>query len=408
VTLRRVLAGALAGLGTAFAGLALPALAVVLAWLGEGAVEPLSDVLALAGLGWLVSLGVPVLVPGGEFSVAPLGVTLLAVVVGHRAGRRVARQTQPAGVGDALALIGGAVAAAGALAAWVASAATTDVVLADPGTAAAGAGLVVALAVGSGVLHPGGQAPVADRVQAAVPARVRIAAPVALAGLVAWLAVAAGWTALALLVRSREAAAIVAAIDPGVLGAAVLLLISVVTLPVLVVWAGALGLGPGLSLGADAQLGPLAADPATLPGLPVLAAVPAAMPPAVGVLLVLTTWGAIAVAVVRALHRRLPADGIRSAGLDVLAVAGLVALGAAALTTTVTGGLGPGTLAVVGPTPWQVGLAAGGAALLGGGLLVLGRIVRRRGVAERSAAARGRAGRGASEHDTVPVPAGPA
>ncbi len=137
-------------------------------------------------------------------------------------------------------------------------------------------------------------------------------------------------------------------------------------------WALAYAAGPGFTVGAGTGVSPFGATLGPVPAFPLLAALPGdgTPPPAVRAALLLPVLAGVLAGWV--VGRRLPAATgagrlpalltgrvARPAGYGLLA-GGLVALVTAVLAVLAGGALGPGYLAAVGPSAWQVAARAGG------------------------------------------------
>jgi hypothetical protein len=149
----------------------------------------------------------------------------------------------------------------------------------------------------------------------------------------------------------------------------ILLLGCVLLLPNGALWAVAYAAGPGFTVGAGTGVSLFGATLGPVPSFPLLAALPGSGTPAPAVraaLLLPVLAGVLAGWVV---GRRLPAATgpgrlpalltgrvARPAGYGLLA-GGLVALATATLAVLAGGALGPGYLAAVGPSGWQVAAA---------------------------------------------------
>jgi len=328
---------------------------VLLAWASDGRSAVDAIPAAKAGLlGWLLAHGATVSLPEGALSVAPLGLTALLAVFLARAGASVVRRTRP--VDPISAVMAGAAVGVpyGLLAALVTGPAALHG--ARPAPVAT---MVAALALGStaGAVGAAREAGF-DRVMARLPDPVRAvgaAAAVAVLVLVGTGALAAGGSLAA---HSRRAAQLTQDLDVGVAGAAMLLVLSLSLAPTAVVWGAAYALGTGFALGAGTSIAPTGVRLGPVPAFPLFAALPGEGPaPSISLLLLL---GPIAAGVLAALVvvRRMP--GRSAAAHCALALAAGLAVGlvTALACVAVSGGLGPGRLAVAGPSPWVTGLAA--------------------------------------------------
>jgi len=183
---------------------------------------------------------------------------------------------------------------------------------------------------------------------------------VALSGLLA---------ALALVLHLRDAASVQAALAPGVVGGALLMLLGIGYAPTAVVWAGAYASGPGFVVGEGTRFSPLGTTSGPLPSLPWLAALPEAVPRGSTLLLALPVLAGAVGGLV--LLRHLP-EHTSTVLLGEVAGVAAVCGGLWALASALcSGGMGPGRLAFAGPQWWQVGLAVTGEALVGVFLVIL-------------------------------------
>lgn len=315
--------------------------ASVLALLG-GPDAPLEAVRAGAAA-WLVALGAGLEGGGVDVGLVPHGGLLLCGVLTVLVTRRVV----PEGVAAPGAFAAVAAGAAGLVAAVVATLVSTGPLAVAPPRAALAGFVVHGVGALLGATVPHGR--LGDLLPADRPA-VAAVLRAAVAGVVVLLGAAAGVVAVRLVLTLDRAAQLWAMLDPGLLGGVVLAVLCLLALPTVVLWAGAVLLGPGLALGAQTSLDLSGAQLAQVPAFPVLAALPApgSFPGWVVLLgLVPLVAGAVAGWRVR------PPGGFE-------AVAARVGLGAAAgavagavcgvLVGSSGGSLGPGRLAEVGPS----------------------------------------------------------
>src|SRR6202042_2990983 len=153
----------------------------------------------------------------------------------------------------------------------------------------------------------------------------------------------------------------VAALNPGIGGSALLLLVSLSYLPNSVFWAIAYMLGPGFAFGAGTAVSPSGSALGAVPAFPMLAALPvgpkAAFPPWLGFFVLVMPYLAGALAGLMTV-RIAPTPVLEAAplwGLLTGSLAGVVIGFAAKLSG---GPLGAGRLASVGPAGLEVGLVA--------------------------------------------------
>ncbi|MEO8262058.1 MAG: DUF6350 family protein [Pseudolysinimonas sp.] len=296
-------------------------------------------------------------------TIALLGFALLTLLLGVRAGGRVAE------AGHRLL---GAVSAIGVFA--LLSVGVTLTVLhpmARPSIwqAAILPALVFAVGLGLGMLRADRldgdsvRGRVRRRIDAMpIDARATVAAAVR-AGAIAVsvvLAVSAVAVAARLVVGYAEIIRLYEALHTGVVGGIAVTALQLSMLPDLVVWAAAWFTGPGFAIGTGSQVSPLGTALGPLPALPLFGAIPTA-DVALGFagLLVPVVAGFLAgVAVRPALVRAL--DEVRWQTVVVTGFAGglvgAVLLGL--LAWSAAGSAGPGRLVDVGPSPVAVALAA--------------------------------------------------
>lgn len=350
-----LVAGSLAALWAAAAGLGLVGLPVLLAWAtdaraGAGAAEALRTV----GQVWLVAHGAPLDVSSGELGLTPLGLLALPLLLLRRAGFALARDRGALGLRAGAGLVGAVTLPYAVLAVLVAEASATAQV-----TPAVLRALLACAAVGAagtalGVLRSTG---LTAALRARVPAAVRrqlVAATGALLVLGAGGALLVGVSLAFHVGRARE---LLGATSPGAVGGLVLLLLGLSLVPNAVVWGASWLAGPGFAVGVGTQVSPFAHELGTVPALPLLAALPgSSVPGSWGVLALVVPLAAGAVAAAL-LVRRLPSTGALRTGTEALAAGvttGLVLMAAAWLSG---GPVGSGRLEAVGPSPWVVGAA---------------------------------------------------
>ena len=245
---------------------------VTVSWL-TAAHTPAAQVFSTIGQGWLVAHGAPGVLGGATIRLVPLGLVLLLVagctLAAHHAAAQYeldaaapARQWGLAWAGIAGACVATYVLVGGVIAVIVGS--PTQLGQAVPGLV-----LVPLLGAGVGALLGLDINPLAGQ-----PAWVR-RLPGAL-GLGAAILALGSFAALvvAFVAHWPQVAALHESLAPDAVGAVVLTLVQVAYLPNLLSWAGAFVLGAGVTLGPDAVVAPGVAEPALLPAIPVLGAVP--------------------------------------------------------------------------------------------------------------------------------------
>ena len=362
-----VLHGSLVAAAAALSGLATLAAVVLVAWVADaGPGSTGTDAIRAAADAWLLAHGGGLTVPAGHLRGIPLGLTVLAAVVLHRAGASLARAVE---VPD-LAAAGRAVAALAVpyalLAAAVAAVAGTATAASSPPLAGIGALLLAAAAGGRGVLRAAGLGPALVR---RVPSWLPAVGRAVLAGVAALVAAGLALLLVVLVGRAGRFAELVGALQPGFVGGVILLLGCVLLLPNGALWTVAYVAGPGFTVGAGTGVSPFGVTLGPVPSFPLLAALPGDGVPAPvvrAVLLLPVLAGVLAGWVV---GRRLPAASgpgrlpalptgriARPATCGLLA-GGLVALVTAVLAVLAGGALGQGYLAAVGPSGWQVAAA---------------------------------------------------
>ena len=312
-------------------------------------------------------------------SLAPLGLTLLTVLLAARAGWRLGAR---GGVGGA-GVLGGALgygAAACVVALFIA-----QLLVWPPALAGLVAGLVYGVPAGLGYLvraardeHPWWRSTVRALQRgleqlgapgiAALPARAADALRLtvgALAGLVGLSGVA---LAGALFAGYGEITALTQHLQLDPLGSLLLFGVQLALLPVALLWGLSWLTGAGFAVGSGTSVTPFETLLGPLPALPLFGAIPqgwgalGALAPA---LVVLVGIGIAVLLGRRAEARRASWPVALSTAAVAAVLAGLVVAGLAALAT---GAIGPDRLAEAGPSPWLAGGLA--AAELGAGLLL--------------------------------------
>ena len=377
---RLAVAGALAAGLAAVVGLLLLAFPVLTAWTAEPrAGASAAEAVRTVGRLWLLAHGGTLTVPGGRVALAPLGLTLLPLLLLARAGRSVARSwpgLRSSGTGRGVAAVTAAVAVPyAALSALVAVLSRTSEVGAGLPSAVLGGLVVGLLGAGTGALraHRADAAP-----RPSTPTRRRAVATASAC------AVLAGAGALlvagSLAVHGSRAADLAGASGPGPVGGAGLLLVGVGLAPNAVVWAGSWLAGPGFAVGVGTAVGPFGHELGAVPAVPLLAALPASgVPTWVGVLALLVPLAAGAGAG-RVLARSRAAVRRRALALDVVTTATACGLVWAGLARAASGALGDARLAELGPSPWRTGLAVAAEVAVGAAAALV--VLRRGGRAE--------------------------
>jgi hypothetical protein len=147
-------------------------------------------------------------------------------------------------------------------------------------------------------------------------------------------------------------------LDPGPIGALLLVLVEIAYVPNAVVWAIAFCLGPGFAFGVGTVVAPTGAALGELPSFPLLAALPSGQIPG-WLSLVVLAIPYLAAAAGGILTVRVTPTPVLEAAPAWGFVSGAAAGAVLALLSALSGGaLGDGRLATVGPSAWQVGLVA--------------------------------------------------
>ena len=360
-----VVAGAVAGLAASGVALAALGLVALAAWmLAPDADLEAATMLEAAAGAWLAGQGLPVAIQGITVSVLPLGFGLVCVGLLILAARWAVSASAVGRRGEAVAVTLTAATVYGLVAAVVAVLARSLSV--SPVRSLIVCGALAAVVTGVVALRA-----VAPRTGSPRSARAKFARD-ALAGGVCGalllLAVGALGVLVSLLMHMPDVGMLLSRLQPDASGAVLLTVLSLAYLPVATVWGAAYLLGPGFAIGDGHVIGPLSDVPATtLPGLPLLAALPAEAP-AFGVALPLV--GVAIGAVVGWLLRRRGRVGLRGAGMAAVSSV-LAGCFLAAASWLSSGSLGDSRLAVLGPVPLTVGLVTAAVLLLGTLLVVV-------------------------------------
>ena len=300
-------------------------------------------------------------------TIAALGIAVLTIVLGARAGRAVA-ETPHRVLGSLVAI--GALAAASTLLTLSARHEAAEPSL-PQGIVLPTLVYAVPLLVAAEVTRRrrGAEADtvtafVGDllaRLPAVVPAVAGAALRIGTSAVAAVLAVAGVVVAVLLVTSYAELITLYEGAHAGLLGVIALTLGQLALLPLLVVWAASWLVGPGFAVGTGSSVSPLGTRVGPLPAVPFLGALPTGewTFAFVGILVpVVAAFVAATVLrgrVVAALGRH--DDALRRAlvGLGAGVVGGLL-LGL--LSWSAAGSAGPGRLVDVGPDPWLVGAFA--------------------------------------------------
>ena len=349
--------GCLAALWAVAVGVAILVVLVLIVWAtdsrsGAGAGEAIRFALQL----WLAAHKVPLHVGTATVAVAPLGLTLALAFVLARAAAVLARGHDVRDVVGILT-VGTAVGVPYAvLTAFVAAAATGPPVRPSP-VAAMACGLVVGWLAATW-----GAARGTVGVSALVHSLPRgLGSPVA-AGALALGVLFAGGMVLdlaSLAVHARTAANLSDALGTGVVAGFALLLADALLLPNAALATVGYLTGPGFAVGSGTSVSLAGAHVGSVPALPLLAALPHGPAPLpvrlLAIVLLLLAGGLAAWWVVR------DGETAPSAILSrIFAAAGCAGALAALLVAAAAGPAGPGRMAAVGASAWQVGLVLAG------------------------------------------------
>lgn len=388
---------AIEALAVAIAGIAIVAVPALLLWTVTFglAAEP-GDVASNISAVWLLGHFVPLTFSLAQetavsfglaaapltftLSLAPLGITLVTVLLAVRSGWRFGRR---GGMGIA-GVIGGSLGFA--VAAGLVVPFAHGRIAWSPGVAVLVAALIYGCASGVAFVvraardeHDWWRAILRWKQRmleragvpgtAALPARlaesVRLAAAllagvVGVAGIGLAVAIVAGYVSITTLSQNLQ-------LD-GV-GAFLLFLLQAAYLPTMLIWDIAWLSGAGFAVGVGSSASPFGALLGPMPALPMLGAIPSGWSGAGVIAPVLLTLAGLGIGVLFASR-----NGIRRASWTVALIIPVVAavfagLAVTALASFATGSIGPDRLASVGPSPWLVGglvaLELGVGALLG-------------------------------------------
>ncbi len=354
-TVSAVAAGAVA----AGAGLLVVGVVVVTTWAasfrGAGAADALRAVVDV----WLIAHRVSLtIVSGGvkgHVALLPMGLLALPAYAVFRAGRWFAHTT---GVDDVRGVMSGGLTLGGAygfVAAVLASAAASGAIHPAAGQALL-AGCCVGMLFGTlGIAHETG---FLREWWLVLPGRTRATAHAAAVGVAVVLGAGLLMTVGATLLHLGRVTSLGSALGPGAVGGTALGLACLAYLPNAVVWSASYAVGPGFAVGAHTSVSPLAVHLGAVPSFPLLGALPGSgAAPALSLPFVAAPIAAGAVIGVLVI-RRAPTLRIEDAALSGFAAGAVGGLALGMLAALSGGPAGPGRMATVGPSAWQVGLAA--------------------------------------------------
>lgn len=250
---------------SAILSLAVSAALVILA---RGSVDlAFVELARTAARTWLVSVGSGLDTGSVSWGLVPIGASLICIgLVARTAAWIVADRLD-----DQLAFAAVAAGTYGVLAATVSAATNSGGVSTSVVRAAFGAFIVGGVGAGLGAAARHGAS---ERWWFTKSADVRIAVRAAVPGVFAVLA-ASGVVVVALLVlHIGRAGDLWALLDPGTGGGVALAVASLLSVPTLMLWTASALIGPGFVLGTDTSVDLTGSHLGTVPGFPVLAALP--------------------------------------------------------------------------------------------------------------------------------------
>lgn len=299
-------------------------------------------------------------------TIAALGFGLLTVLLGVRAGRRIAETDHRA--------LGGFTATAVFAALSLAAASSAQHPLVEPSVTQATVLPTLVFALGLLLGFGSTKRSAADDAGSSLrdwvddwrPSTRAIVATSLRGGLAAVsmvMLVASVVTAVLIMTSYAQVITLYEGLHTGVLGGAAITIAQLAFLPNLVVWAGSWFVGPGFAIGAGSAVSPLGTTLGPLPAIPVLGAIPSGeLPFAFAALLVPLLAGFITGVGFRSRLEAAYEYGDDAQPPWLLAAgAGIGLVGGAVfglLAWMSSGSAGPGRLAVVGPDPVQVALWA--------------------------------------------------
>jgi hypothetical protein len=349
--------GAFAAIWAVTVGVASLVVVVLAMWAADTRSQASAGAAArFAVVVWLSAMHVPMHVSkGGTVAVAPLGLTAVLLLLLARAALIVARGHAGAGLREAGLVVGLVVAPYTALSIVLAIVGRSSQVTPSlPGTV--GLALVTGtLAAGAGVARGCG---VGADLWARLPRDLRVGAGAAGAGGALLVGVATLLLIGSLALHSSELSAALGQYGRGLSTTVSLLVVCLVLVPNAVICALGYLAGPGFALGAGTSYSLAGVHTGPQPSLPLLAAQP--HDPASASLVALCVVALVLAGLVTG-WRVVCHEGDLMARLRQVAAAGAVAgVVTAVLVTFAAGPAGPGRMAAVGASPWQVGLSVAG------------------------------------------------
>ena len=342
---RPVAVGALLAAGWALLAGALPCAALaVIGWFATTG-GTASWALRVGADAWLLAHWIPVDLTSGRFSLPPLGLSLLPIVLLWRAGGWVARSCAVKSRAEVCVGVVTLTVVYAGLVTLVAVLARADQAAPDILRAVVHGGVLAGVVGGAGVLWVSGQG---IRLWRRLPEEVRAVLYGGATGAFALVIGGILLVAASLLVHAGRIVELARGLAPGVVGLILLLLLCVCYLPNAAVFAGAFALGPGFAVGTGTLVAPTGVSLGPVPAFPLLAALPVSPHPpgwVMGVLALPMAAGVLAGVVAL---RRFPAFSPEATALRG-GLAGVVGgLGFTVATVLAGGSVGAGRLADVG------------------------------------------------------------
>jgi hypothetical protein len=352
-----------AGVAAAVLGLTISVALAVGAWFA-GDTGTFGDAVRVGGFGWLVGNGTGVRVAGVSFTAVPLGLLAGWAYAVYRLGRWSGQTSAVRHGGDVVSgtlLIAVGYAGTGLAVRELVTTDSAEVPIIRCVVALLLVGMVFG---GIGLVH--GSDSVAP-VLALIPPPVRACLSGAVAGVAIMFVASSAVLIGSLVVHFSDAVTLQEGLAGGGIGAIAVALIGAASVPNAVLCAGAFVAGPGFAVGTGTTVAPGDVSLGQVPGLPLLAALPAGGEQAWWqpvLILVPVLAGAVAGLVT---FRRDPAFGLDQAALRG-AGSGLVGgLAFGASTWLATGSIGPGRMQDIGPFVLATSVVCAVAFLLGGG-----------------------------------------
>ncbi len=263
----------LGGLAVAAAGWLLLAGPAALGWLTSPNAQ-LPDALGLASRLLLLAHGTPVDIGGQAVSLAPLGLSLVLIVLGVPLAQTAARGAATADDGATIQQILMRV-----MGLYTGTyAAVILVIAATTPTTSVPRALIGAILIGAAASYWGCAKVVGHDLRASWPGWLRAVPRAIGAALLICLGVGSALLTTTLILHRDRVAAIADGLGGELSGGLLLLIIQLAWLPNLIIWATAWSLGAGLTLGDGSLISMGITDVGFLPAIPVLGAIPPAGP----------------------------------------------------------------------------------------------------------------------------------